>query len=90
MTSNNKTVMKALDIFQNRLIKLKDTKQDLYERIMEKWPEDMYGIKGMQIYEKRSEEINAEITLISHYIHGFYDLMEYVECDVMHLQERQE
>ena len=90
MTSNNKTVMKALDVLQTRLIKLKDIKQDLYDKIMEKWPEDMYGIKGLQIYEKRSEELNAEITLIAHYIHGFYDLMEYVECDVMHLQERKE
>ena len=89
MTSNNKTVMKALDVLQQRLIKLKDIKQDLYDNIMEKWPEDMYGIKGLQIYEKRSEELNAEITLIAHYIHGFYDLIEYLECDVLHIQKKE-
>lgn len=88
MKSDNKTVMKALAVLQDRRSNLLTKKEGLYERIEEKYPEDMYGIKGMMVFEQKSKELNDEINLLTHYIKGFYDLMEYVEIDLLHIQER--
>lgn len=79
MTSKNKTVMKAVDLLIQKREKLRDKKQNLRDRIDDKYPFEIYGLKGDQIYEERFKELDDEIKLISQYISGMYDLIEIIE-----------
>ena len=79
MISNNKTVMKAIDLLIQKREKLRDKKQNLRDRIDDKYPFEIYGLKGDQIYEERFKELDDEIKLISQYISGMYDLIEIIE-----------
>ena len=79
MTSKNKTVMKAVDLLIQKREKLRDKKQNLRDRIDDKYPFEIYGLKGDQIYEERFKELDDEIKLISQHISGMYDLIEIIE-----------
>lgn len=79
MTSKNKTVMKAVDLLIQKREKLRDKKQNLRDNIDDKYPFEIYGLKGEQIYEDKSKELDDEIKLISQYISGMYDLIEIIE-----------
>lgn len=79
MTSDNKTVNKLIDQLIDKREKLRDKKQNLRDRIDEKYPFEIYGLKGDQIYENKSKELDDEIKLISKYISGMYDLIEIIE-----------
>lgn len=79
MTSENKTVYKSLDVLINRREKLREKKQTLRDRIDEKYPFEIYGLKGDQVFDDKSAELDGEIELLSKYISGFYDLMEIIE-----------
>lgn len=79
MTSDNKTVMKAIDLLIMKREKLRDKKQNLRDRIDEKYPFDTCGIKGDMIYDEKSKELDDEIKLLSTYISGMYDLIEIIE-----------
>ena len=79
MISQNKTVMKAIDQLIVKREKLRDKKQNLRDRIDEKYPYDTHGIKGDMIFDEQSKKLDAEIKLISKYISGMYDLIEIIE-----------
>lgn len=79
MTSDNKTVMKAIDLLIMKREKLRDKKQNLRDKIDDKYPFEIYGLKGDQIYEDKSKELDDEIKLLSTYISGMYDLIEIIE-----------
>lgn len=79
MTSDNKTVMKAISTIIDRREKLREKKQTLRDRIDEKYPYDSHGLKGEMIFDEKSRELDAEIKLLSKYISGIYDLIEIIE-----------
>lgn len=79
MISKNKTVNKAHEVIKTRIEKLRDKKQNLRDRIDEKYPSDMYGIKGDMIYDQKAKELDDEIKLLRLYDSGMYDLMEAIE-----------
>lgn len=79
MTSENKTVMKAISTIIDRREKLREKKQTLRYRIDEKYPYDSHGLKGEMIFDEKSSELDAEIKLLSKYISGMYDLIEIIE-----------
>lgn len=79
MVTTNKTVLKAQGIIKERIEKLRDRKQTLYDRIYEKYPRDLYGCKGDYYFDKQSREIDEEIALLRRYDSGLYDLMEILE-----------
>ena len=79
MISRNATVNRAHEIIINRYTNLISKRENLKESILEKWPEDTYGIKWMNIYEERSKKLEDEIKLLKEYYHGFYDLIEVIE-----------
>ena len=61
MQSDNKTVNKAHALIKERIEKLRDKKQNLRDRIEEKYPYDLYGLKGETMYEQKSKELEEEI-----------------------------
>lgn len=79
MTSKNKTVMKAIDLLIQKREKLRDKKQNLRDNIDDKYPFEIYGLKGDLIFEEKQKELDDEIKLISQYISGMYDLIEIIE-----------
>lgn len=79
MTSGNKTVNKAMYLLIERREKLREKKQSLRDRIDEKYPYDMYSIKGDMIFDQKSKDLDDEIKLLSTYISGMFDLIEIIE-----------
>lgn len=79
MTSKNDTVNKAHEVIKKRIQKLLQRKADLRERIEKKYPEDACGLRGCNLWEKKSREIDAEIKLLRDYDSGLYDLIEIIE-----------
>lgn len=79
MVSNNKTVMRAISILIDKREKLRDKKQALRNKIDDKYPPEVYGIKGEMKFSEESEKLNSEINLLSKYISGLYDLIEMIE-----------
>lgn len=79
MISTNRTVNRAHSIIVARIEKLREKKQDLRSRIDEKYPYEIYGIKGDLQFEKYSKKYDDEISLLQKYDSGMYDLIEIVE-----------
>ena len=79
MTSDNKTVMRVISIMLERRDKIQEHQQTLRQLVDEKYPYDMYGLKGEMIFQERSEKYKNEIRLINKYISGMYDLIEIIE-----------
>lgn len=79
MHSNNSTINRVHYLIQERIERLRTKKQNLREKIDEKYPEDIYGIKGVMIYEEQSKKLDDEITLLRKYDSGIYDLIEIIE-----------
>lgn len=79
MTSDNKTVMRVISILVERRDKIQEHQQTLRQLVDEKYPYDMYGLKGEMIFQERSEKYKNEIRLINKYISGMYDLIEIIE-----------
>ncbi len=80
MTSNNRTVDKCIDLLVSRREKLRDKKQNLRNRIDERYPFEIYGCKGDQVFDDKKAEIDREINELSLYISGMYDLIEIIEA----------
>lgn len=80
MTSNNKTVNKCIDLLVNQREKLRDKRQNLRDRLEERWPYEEYGIKADCMFDEQSVKLDAEIKLLSKYISGMYDLIEIIEA----------
>lgn len=79
MTSDNKTVNKAHEVIKARLEKLRDKRQNLRDRIDEKYPADACGMKGEMIFQRKSKKLDEEIKLLRQYDSGMYDLIELIE-----------
>ena len=79
MTSDNKTVMRVISILVERRDKIQEHQQTLRQLVDEKYPYDIYGLKGEMIFQERSEKYKNEIRLINKYISGMYDLIEIIE-----------
>lgn len=79
MTSDNKTVMRVISILLERRDKIQEHQQTLRQLVDEKYPYDIYGLKGEMIFQERSEKYKNEIRLINKYISGMYDLIEIIE-----------
>lgn len=79
MQTENKTIIKAHELIKSRIQKLVDKKQNLRDWVDEKYPFDVYGIKGEMIFDEKSKQINDELNLLRQYDSGMYDLIEVVE-----------
>lgn len=79
MISKNKTVNHLVDALADRREKLTDKRRNLHYEITEKYPYDVYGMKGEGIFEEKSKKLDEEIALLDKYISGMYDLIEIVE-----------
>ena len=79
MTSDNKTVMRCIDLLVEKREKLRDKRQNLRDYIEDKYPFEIYGLKGETIFDEKSLKYDAEIDLLGRYITGMYDLIEIIE-----------
>ena len=79
MVSDNKLVMRCISSLCNQRDKVQELRRNLKKSIMERYPVDMYGIKGEMIYQEKAEKYDAEILLLNEYINGMYALIEIIE-----------
>lgn len=79
MKSKNKTIDKAHELIKERIAKLRDKKQNLRDKIDDKYPYDMFGIKADIVFDQKSRELDEEIALLREYDSGMYELMENIE-----------
>ncbi len=79
MNSKNKTVNKIHNMLNDKREKLRDKRQNLRDRIDDKYPYDLYGIKGDMMFEEQSKALDEEIDLLGKYISGMFDLIEIIE-----------
>lgn len=79
MISKNKTVNKAHEVIKTRIEKLRERKQNLRDRIEDRYPFEVYGVRSQSIYEQKSKELDDEIKLLKKYDSGIYDLIEIIE-----------
>ena len=79
MRSSNATVNKAYDLLLDRADKLRLKRIDLRAKIDEKYPYEIYGLKGDLVFDKKKADLDAEIMLLSKYIEVFEDMIEVVE-----------
>ena len=79
MVSYNKLVMRCISSLCNQRDKVQEMRCNLKKNIMDRYPVDLYGIKGEMIYQEKAEKYDAEILLLNRYINGMYDLIEIIE-----------
>ena len=79
MQSTISTINKCHTQIKQRIQWLENKKKGLREYINEKYPADIYGVKGMTIYDEKSKKIEDELRLLKKYDYGFYDLVEAIE-----------
>ena len=83
MNTNTTTTVKILRYALNRL---RRRHEHLYERlntieteIKTRWPEDTYGMRWLDKYDKRSAALALELKRCSLAIMGIANVIEYVE-----------
>lgn len=60
------------DYFENK-------QQTIKAEILDRYPEDLYGIKWMQIYDNKSADLADQIFRSGLYLRALYMVKEYVE-----------
>jgi len=83
MNTNTTTTVKILRYALNRL---RRRHEHLYERlntieteIKTRWPEDTYGMRWLEKYEKRTAALSLELKRCSLAMVGIVNVIEYVE-----------
>lgn len=80
MTQANKKIIKILTKAKNELNelweKLDKQRENLKDEIHEKYPEDVYGIKGELVFDRKSEEIDKDIRIARMAFIGMRNFLE--------------
>lgn len=83
MTQANKKIIKILTKAKNELNelweKLDKQRENLKDEIYEKYPKDVYGIKGDLVFDRKSEEINEDIRTARMAFIGMRNFLEEIE-----------
>lgn len=70
---------KCLEMINKRIAALDSKKQTLWRDISSKYPADMYGLKGEMMYQKKSEELNHELTIMIKWQKAWWDALDIIE-----------
>ena len=83
MNTNTTTTVKILRYALERLARRRDHLNNRLEtietEIKTRWPEDTYGMRWLEKYEKRSGALSLELKRCSLAIVGIANVIEYVE-----------
>lgn len=83
MNTNTTTTVKilryALDRLSRRRDHLNDRLDTIETEIKNRWPEELYGMRWVEKYEKRSAALALELKRCSLAIMGIANVIEYVE-----------
>lgn len=79
LASENKTVLKAAEVINKRIEALDSKLPTLKEKIEQKYPYEVYGIKAEGMYDEQSAKIKDEIKLLEKYNAGMHELFEMIE-----------
>jgi hypothetical protein len=79
MRSNNNFVNKLYDQLIDRRNRLEAKRLELREKISDRYPDELYGVKGDIIFEEKKAKYDEEIKLLDKYIRTFSDMVEIIE-----------
>lgn len=84
------------DIINFATVEIREQKQKLLERqeklkddILERYPEDMYGIKWMAIYDEKRIDLAEKIVKTGLYLRAIEQIKEYVEEEFEHVWKKE-
>jgi hypothetical protein len=79
MRSNNNFVNKLYDQLVDRRNRLEAKRLELRAKISDRYPDELYGVKGDIIFEEKKAKYDEEIKLLDKYIRTFSDMVEIME-----------
>ena len=79
MRSNNNFVNKLYDQLVDRRNRLEAKHLELRAKISDRYPDELYGVKGDIIFEEKKAKYDEEIKLLDKYIRTFSDMVEIIE-----------
>lgn len=79
MRSNNNFVNKLYDQLVDRRNRLEAKRLELRTKISDRYPDELYGVKGDIIFEEKKAKYDEEIKLLDKYIRTFSDMVEIIE-----------
>lgn len=79
MRSNNNFVNKLYDQLVDRRNRLEAKRLELRSKISDRYPDELYGVKGDIIFEEKKAKYDEEIKLLGKYIRTFSDMVEIIE-----------
>jgi len=79
MRSNNNFVNKLYDQLVDRRNRLEAKRLELRAKISDRYPDELYGVKGDIIFEEKKAKYDEEIKLLDKYIRTFSDMVEIIE-----------
>lgn len=79
MRSNNNFVNKLYDQLVDRRNRLEAKRLELRAKISDRYPDELYGVKGDIIFEEKKAKYDDEIKLLDKYIRTFSDMVEIIE-----------
>lgn len=79
MRSNNNFVNKLYDQLVDRRNRLEAKRLELRAKISDRYPDELYGVKGDIIFEEKKTKYDEEIKLLDKYIRTFSDMVEIIE-----------
>ena len=79
MRSNNNFVNKLFDQLVDRRNRLEAKRLELRAKISDRYPDELYGVKGDIIFEEKKAKYDEEIKLLDKYIRTFSDMVEIIE-----------
>jgi len=79
MRSNNNFVNKLYDQLIDRRNRLEAKCLELRVKISDRYPDELYGVKGDIIFEEKKAKYDEEIKLLDKYIRTFSDMVEIIE-----------
>ena len=79
MRSSNNFVNKLYDQLVDRRNRLEAKRLELRAKISDRYPDELYGVKGDIIFEEKKAKYDEEIKLLDKYIRTFSDMVEIIE-----------
>lgn len=72
-------VDEAIEKVNSKLEYYKNKQQTIKTEVQDRYPEDLYGIRWMQIYDNKSRDLADQVLRSGLYLRALYNVKEYVE-----------
>lgn len=75
----NDIVDEAIEKVNAKLEYYRNKQQTIKAEVQDRYPEDLYGIRWMQIYDNKSADLADQVLRSGLYLRALYSVKEYVE-----------